>query len=131
MCSCSVSVVQLKMEAAQSQSESAGVDAVLDRKLKNTLPLYGNRESMNLNSMILTNIQGSPYFKEDLYQYKTFHEVVDEIFYKVGWWVKSTVLFFFLSGSLLPVFVTHRWNTWSPGRRTVVSWLDKLACVEG
>lgn len=52
-------------------------------KPKNTLPLYGNKESMNLNSMILTNVVGSPYFKEELFQYKTFHEVVDEIYYKV------------------------------------------------
>lgn len=57
--------------------------AMPEKKLKNTLPLYGNKESMNLNSMILTNIQSSPYFKEDLYEYKTFHEVVDQIYYKV------------------------------------------------
>ena len=54
-----------------------------DKKLKNTIPIYGNKETMNLNTMILTNIQSSPYFKEDLYQYKTFHEVVDEIYYRV------------------------------------------------
>ena len=60
------------------------IDGVgLDRKQKNTLPLYGNKETMNLNSMIRTNILGSPYFKEDLFQFKTFHEVVDEIYYKV------------------------------------------------
>ena len=52
-------------------------------KPKNTLPLYGNKESMNLNSMILTNVQSSAYFKEDLVEFKTFHEVIDEIFYKV------------------------------------------------
>ena len=61
-----------------------------ERKQKNTLPLYGNKETMNLNSMIRTNILASPYFKEDLYQMKTFHEVIDEIYYKVrnfqgGW----------------------------------------------
>jgi len=55
----------------------------LERKQKNTLPLYGNKETMNLNSMIRTNILASPYFKEDLYQMKTFHEVIDEIYYKV------------------------------------------------
>lgn len=77
------------MDNQQAQKEAAGVDAVLDRQ-KNTLPLYGNKETMNLNSMILTNIQVSPYFKEDLYQYKTYHEVVDEIFYKVGGWVESS-----------------------------------------
>lgn len=55
-----------------------------DKKVKNTLPLYGNKDSMNLNSMVLTNIVGSPYFKEDLYELKTFHEVVDEIYYRVS-----------------------------------------------
>ena len=59
-------------------------EAGLEKKLKNTLPLYGNKESMNLNSMILTNVLGSPYFKEELINYKTFHEVVDEIYYKVS-----------------------------------------------
>lgn len=53
------------------------------KKQNNTLPLYGNKESMNMNSMILTNIVQSPYFKQDLYQLKTFHEVVDEIYYRV------------------------------------------------
>lgn len=38
---------------------------------------------MNLNPLILTNIQGSPYFKVELFGVKTFHEVVDEIYYKV------------------------------------------------
>ena len=32
------------------------------KKQNNTLPLYGNKESMNINSMILTNIVQSPYF---------------------------------------------------------------------
>ncbi len=55
-------------------------------KPKNTLPLYANKDSMNLNSMILTNIVGSAYFKEELFQYKTFHEVVDQIYYKASWY---------------------------------------------
>lgn len=54
----------------------------LNTKQKNTLPVYGNKETMNINPMILSNIQGSAYFKEDLYKMKTFHEVIDEIFYK-------------------------------------------------
>lgn len=55
----------------------------LNMKQKNTLPIYGNKDTMNINPMILSNIQGSAYFKEDLYKMKTFHEVIDEIFYKV------------------------------------------------
>lgn len=38
---------------------------------------------MNLNPLILTNIQSSPYFKVNLYELKTYHEVIDEIYYKV------------------------------------------------
>lgn len=56
----------------------------LNKKQKNTLPLYGNKDTMNINPMILSNIQGSAYFKEELYKMKTFHEVIDEIFYKVS-----------------------------------------------
>lgn len=38
---------------------------------------------MNLNSLILTNIQSSSYFKVQLFKLKTYHEVVDEIYYQV------------------------------------------------
>jgi pre-mRNA-splicing factor 38B len=49
----------------------------------NPLPVHGNEKTMNLNHLILTNIQASPYFKVQLYELKTYHEVIDEIFYKV------------------------------------------------
>lgn len=48
---------------------------------------------MNLNPLILTNVQNSPYFKNDLYQLKTYHEVVDEIYYQV----KHLGTFYFLN----------------------------------
>ena len=64
--------------------EAVQAMGVMEKKLKNTLPLYGNKESRNMNSMILTNIVGSPYFKEELINYKTFHEVIDEVYYKVS-----------------------------------------------
>ena len=50
----------------------------------NILQIWGNRDSMNLNSMILTNIQASTYFKQNLYELKTYHEVIDEIYYRVS-----------------------------------------------
>jgi len=50
-------------------------------KLK--LQFYGNERTMNLNPLILANVQGSPYFKNELFEMRTFHEVVDEIYYKV------------------------------------------------
>ncbi|KAK7580483.1 hypothetical protein V9T40_001112 [Parthenolecanium corni] len=50
----------------------------------NVLPLWGNERSMNLNPLILTNIQSSHYFKVNLYELKTYHEVIDEIYFKVN-----------------------------------------------
>nr|CAD7444938.1 unnamed protein product [Timema bartmani] len=52
-------------------------------KKNNSLPLWGNERTMNLNPLILTNIQSSHYFKVNLYELKTYHEVIDEIYYKV------------------------------------------------
>ncbi|KAK6620714.1 hypothetical protein RUM43_011009 [Polyplax serrata] len=53
-------------------------------KKGNNLPLWGNERTMNLNPLILTNIQSSHYFKVNLYELKTYREVIDEIFYKVS-----------------------------------------------
>jgi len=46
------------------------------------LSVWGNQQTMNLPQVIYLNIQSSPYFK-DLYRLKTYHEVLDEIYYKV------------------------------------------------
>ncbi|CAI6364737.1 unnamed protein product [Macrosiphum euphorbiae] len=62
------------------QSKSKG--SILTRK-NNTMPVWGNERTMNLNTLILTNIQSSHYFKVNLYELKTYHEVIDEIYYKV------------------------------------------------
>ena len=72
-------------QGGEDQAETLGVDEAQFplKRQNNTLPLYGNKETMNINSMILTNIKQSPYFKTDLFKLKTFHEVVDEIFYRV------------------------------------------------
>jgi len=52
-------------------------------KSKSVLQFHGNERTMNINPLILTNVQGSPYFKVELFTIKTFHEVVDQIYYKV------------------------------------------------
>jgi len=52
-------------------------------KKQGQLSCWGNQQSMNLNPLILTNITGSPYFKVQLFNIKTYHELVDEIYYKV------------------------------------------------
>ena len=61
----------------------------------NTLPVHGNDKTMNMNMMILTNIQSSPYFKVNLYELKTYHEVVDEIYYRV-----NILVFYFIVSKL-------------------------------
>ncbi|VEL26660.1 unnamed protein product, partial [Protopolystoma xenopodis] len=50
----------------------------------NILRLWGNLNTMNLNTMIHTNILQSPYFKNNLSELTTYHEVIDEIYYKVS-----------------------------------------------
>lgn len=53
------------------------------KKKGNALPVWGNQQSMNINNLVVTNILSSPYFKNELFKIKTFHEVIDEIYYKV------------------------------------------------
>lgn len=50
----------------------------------NVLPVHGNEKTMNLNSLVLANIQASPYFKVQLYELKTYHQVIDEIYTRVS-----------------------------------------------
>ncbi len=50
----------------------------------NVLPTWGNLQTMNINPLIVTNIQSSPYFKTTLFGLKTYHEVIDEIYYRVS-----------------------------------------------
>ncbi|RIB02197.1 PRP38 family-domain-containing protein [Gigaspora rosea] len=48
-------------------------------KQSNKLETWGNEATMNLNNILYQNIQASPYFKQ-LYELKTYHEVIDEIY---------------------------------------------------
>ena len=50
---------------ASGGDESDG-DVIRTGKKGNNLPVWGNERSMNLNSLILTNIQSSQYFKGKL-----------------------------------------------------------------
>lgn len=49
----------------------------------NAVHIWGNVNTLNINPLIVTNIQGSPYFKVKLIDLKTYHEVIDEIYYRV------------------------------------------------
>jgi len=65
------------------EPDSDDDDPTVYRGHKGQLAFHGNERTMNINPLILTNVQGSPYFKVELFGKKTFHEVVDEIYYKV------------------------------------------------
>jgi len=69
--------------AVPPSQDSDSDDPTVYRGNNHKLQFHGNERTMNLNPLILTNIQGSPYFKVELFGVKTFHEVVDEIYYKV------------------------------------------------
>ncbi|KAG5850602.1 hypothetical protein ANANG_G00084190 [Anguilla anguilla] len=69
--------------AGNQQQQQAVNKPAASGKHGNVLPLWGNEKTMNLNPMILTNVLSSPYFKVQLYELKTYHEVVDEIYFKV------------------------------------------------
>ncbi|KAK4520314.1 uncharacterized protein ATC70_008447 [Mucor velutinosus] len=53
-----------------------------NKKANNVLETWGNETTMNLNAIIYQNILSSPYFRS-LYNKKTFHEIVDEIYNEV------------------------------------------------
>ncbi|CAL8324051.1 unnamed protein product [Arctogadus glacialis] len=65
-------------------NQQQAINKTAPGKHGNVLPLWGNEKTMNLNPMILTNVLSSPYFKVQLYELKTYHEVVDEIYFKVN-----------------------------------------------
>ncbi|KAG6967371.1 hypothetical protein JG688_00006338 [Phytophthora aleatoria] len=52
------------------------------RVKQDELPIYGNDTTYNLNTLLHQNILQSAYFHE-LYKLRTYHEVVDEIYYRV------------------------------------------------
>lgn len=70
----------------QNGDDESDDDPTIDKSYQrnnNVLPVWGNEKTMNLNTLLLTNIQQSPYFKVNLFGLKAYHEVVDEIWYSV------------------------------------------------
>ncbi|KAI9494127.1 PRP38 family-domain-containing protein [Zychaea mexicana] len=64
----------------------------MSKKAANKLETWGNETTMNLNAILYQNILASPYFKS-LYEKKTFHEIVDEIYnevYNLSPFIKGT-----------------------------------------
>lgn len=70
-------------QMAGGPQEDDDDDEVEEGRGGNALPVWGNQNNMNLNPLVFTNITTSPYFKVTLIQYKTYHQVIDEIYYKV------------------------------------------------
>jgi len=51
-------------------------------KKKNEIPLHGNLNNFNMNKLLVDRIMENDYFKA-LYEIKTYHEVIDEIYNRV------------------------------------------------
>lgn len=72
------------MDESEESSELGSSSRPHQGRQGNILPIWGNRDSMNFNSLILDNVLASPYFKNQLVLIKTYHEVIDEIYYNVS-----------------------------------------------
>uniref|UniRef100_M4BIY1 Pre-mRNA-splicing factor 38 n=1 Tax=Hyaloperonospora arabidopsidis (strain Emoy2) TaxID=559515 RepID=M4BIY1_HYAAE len=70
-------------KSLRGQSELDQLPEETQRRVKqDELPINGNDTTYNLNTLLHQNILQSAYFHE-LYKLKTYHEVVDEIYYRV------------------------------------------------
>ncbi|CAI5718870.1 unnamed protein product [Hyaloperonospora brassicae] len=70
-------------KSLRGQSELDQLPEETPRRVKqDELPINGNDTTYNLNTLLHQNILQSAYF-HDLYKLKTYHEVVDEIYYRV------------------------------------------------
>lgn len=63
-------------QQVQAHTEEPEVDL---ERAKNILPISGNTTTFNINTLLYNNIKESDYFKA-LYQLRTYHEIVDEIY---------------------------------------------------
>lgn len=81
---------------------SAGYNpAIQQTNRNNTLTMWGNKDTMNLNHLVLENILQSPYYRNKLVSLKTFHEIVDEIYYNVSYKLFFLVLLSILGNILI------------------------------
>lgn len=70
-------------DGVESEEDWTVDKGVNSKKANNTLAVWGNEKTMNLNNLILTNILQSPYFKVTLYRLSTYSEIIDEVWYNV------------------------------------------------
>lgn len=126
-------LVSLSMNPDLSDGEEEELSTRISRR-GNNLPIHGSEKTMNLNSMVLTNVLNSVYFKNVLVQLKTYHEIVDEIYNHVSnWlnWISCSGSPWVTAVGCCNGILLLRFITWSRGRREVGNWQDKLACVAG
>lgn len=80
---------QSSIEAVEDEPVDDDGDPTIDRgssghqNKRNVLSIHGNEKTMNLNTLLLTNIQQSQYFRSTLYGIKTVQELLDEIWNNV------------------------------------------------
>lgn len=81
----------LLLRSSNGNSKMAEEIEVRKKKQGNNIQTWANATTMNINNMVHTNILSSPYFKNNLFSLKTYHEVVDEIYYKVSSSLNSVI----------------------------------------
>ena len=64
--------------------DQAGEDFLNSEDIEG-FPVHGDISKGNLNDMLRNNIMRSQYFKIDLYEKRTYHEVINEIDIHVGY----------------------------------------------
>ena len=70
------------MMAAGAAIEHHGEEEEEPEDTSNKLPMHGNKETFNINNLLFNNVMENEYFRA-LYQLKTYHEVIDEIYRSV------------------------------------------------
>uniref|UniRef100_A0A8R1HQS8 Pre-mRNA-splicing factor 38 n=2 Tax=Caenorhabditis japonica TaxID=281687 RepID=A0A8R1HQS8_CAEJA len=89
----SVQQGQQAQEQDYQDEEYEDEDGTYKGKRSNTLPIWGNQVTMNLNTLVLENIRESYYYKNNLIEIDSFQALVEQIFYQVKHlepWEKGT-----------------------------------------
>ncbi|WKY02159.1 hypothetical protein Q1695_015852 [Nippostrongylus brasiliensis] len=69
------------------------IPTIQSNRKSNTLPCWGNQQTMNLNGLVLENVKESYYYKNHLVEIDSAQQLLDEVFYKVKHlepWEKGT-----------------------------------------
>ncbi|RCN23752.1 PRP38 family protein, partial [Ancylostoma caninum] len=69
------------------------IPTIQSNRKSNTLPIWGNQQTMNLNGLVLENVKESYYYKNHLVEIDSAQQLLDEVFYKVKHlepWEKGT-----------------------------------------